>query len=132
MKAISLWQPWASWVIWGWKTVETRTHYRFQSLQGETIAIHASLTFDKLAEKAAWPFLSESKRVKLGGACFYPQGVIIGTARVHVVVPCSEDDAPFALIECKTPRVGLFLTDITEFVPPIPCKGRQGIFNVQL
>jgi hypothetical protein len=28
---ISLWMPWAQWVIWEWKPIETRTHERFKT-----------------------------------------------------------------------------------------------------
>lgn len=34
IKCISMWQPWAWWVMRGWKTIETRTHNRFKGLAG--------------------------------------------------------------------------------------------------
>ena len=46
MKAITLWQPWATFVAMKWKTIETRTHQRFRSLKGQRIAIHAGKRFD--------------------------------------------------------------------------------------
>lgn len=49
MKVITLWQPWATWVVLGWKTIETRLHPRFASLAGQVIGIHAGLKFDDLA-----------------------------------------------------------------------------------
>ena len=39
---ISLWQPWASLIALGWKTVETRGHNRFACLAGRRIAIPAA------------------------------------------------------------------------------------------
>lgn len=42
MKAISLWQPYASLIAAGKKTIETRTHSRRRSLAGQRIAIHAA------------------------------------------------------------------------------------------
>jgi hypothetical protein len=41
VKTITLHQPWASLIACGLKTIETRTHDRFRSLVGETVAIHA-------------------------------------------------------------------------------------------
>lgn len=49
MKCISLYQPWASAIAYGWKTIETRTHERFRGLVGERIGIHAGKKWDKHA-----------------------------------------------------------------------------------
>ncbi|KKM23738.1 hypothetical protein LCGC14_1612130 [marine sediment metagenome] len=46
MKAISLWRPWDLFVLLGWKMIETRTHDRFKSLVGRTIAIHSAKKID--------------------------------------------------------------------------------------
>jgi hypothetical protein len=40
---ITLKQPWATWVLWGWKIVETRLHNQFGSLMNKRIGIHAGL-----------------------------------------------------------------------------------------
>ena len=50
MKAISLWQPWATFVTMKWKTIETRTHQWFNGLVGQRIAIHAAMNIDRLGE----------------------------------------------------------------------------------
>src|SRR5688500_9634413 len=42
MKALTLWQPWASLVAVGVKTIETRSWPAPNSLNGERIAIHAA------------------------------------------------------------------------------------------
>ena len=44
MKAISLWQPWASLIACEAKRIETRSWKPPQSLIGERIAIHAAQT----------------------------------------------------------------------------------------
>ena len=51
MKAISLYQPQATWVALKWKTIETRTHHRFKSLEGKRIVIHATQKTDVTAFK---------------------------------------------------------------------------------
>ena len=38
---LTLYQPWATFIADGLKTIETRTHNRFTSLYGKTILIHA-------------------------------------------------------------------------------------------
>lgn len=137
MKAISLWQPWASWVMWGWKRIETRTHDRFVGLLRERIAIHAAKHFDKNAARLAWAYLTEERRREharrlLNRDRCFPEGAIICTAHVIDVRKLTPDESRFALIECKTPRIGLCLVAIEQIDPPILCKGRQGIFNVDL
>src|ERR1035437_8721493 len=47
--AITLYQPWATWIIRTWKDIETRTHNKFASLEGHYILIHAGKTTDESA-----------------------------------------------------------------------------------
>jgi hypothetical protein len=49
MKAISLWQPWASLIACGAKPFETRSWAPPRELIGQTIAIHAAKKIDKSA-----------------------------------------------------------------------------------
>jgi hypothetical protein len=129
LPTISLWQPWASWVAWGWKTIETRTHNRFASLIGQRIGIHAAKTFDPRARNMAGGYLSDGQARSAGrSGDTYPRGIIC-TALVkdyRVLIP---DDAPRALIECRTLRFGLFLEEVHKIDPPLRCKGRQGIWR---
>ncbi len=53
MKAISLWQPWASLIACGAKPYETRSWAPPRALIGHTIAIHAAKKVDKEAAKMA-------------------------------------------------------------------------------
>lgn len=53
MKAISLWQPWASLIACGAKPFETRSWAPPRELIGQTIAIHAAKKIDKGAAQFA-------------------------------------------------------------------------------
>jgi hypothetical protein len=53
MKAISLWQPWASLIACGAKPYETRSWAPPRELIGQTIAIHAAKRIDKEAAEFA-------------------------------------------------------------------------------
>jgi activating signal cointegrator 1 len=53
MKAISLWQPWASLIACGAKLYETRSWAPPRELIGQTIAIHAAKKVDKDAAQMA-------------------------------------------------------------------------------
>jgi ASCH domain. len=140
MNAISLYQPWASWIAEGIKTVETRTHDRFRSLVGQRIAIHAGLKTDPIAWLTARLFLTNQKReaaFKIWTGNF-PTGAIVCTAYVSGFSWIGQDGGVRkrcegeALIDCHdTERCGLWLEGIHKLEKPIPCKGRQGIFKVE-
>lgn len=128
---ISMWQPWAQWVAWGWKTIETRTHDRFASLEGKTIAIQAAKVWDTSALRSAGCYLSEDQiRETAANYCAWPRGAIICLATVDRCGVTERTDAPKALIECESLRFGLYLTNVKLVAPAIPCRGRQGIFKV--
>ena len=134
MKIITLWQPWASFIAWGWKTIETRTHDRFKSLVGERIGIHAGNNWDKNWRELAAPYLIQMQIDEVGllKSAFdlgYCKGEIICTAKVekaHWLLHEWRFDSQ-ALCECDNDLFGLFLTDIMQ-IEPIPAKGKQGIW----
>lgn len=131
MKIITLWQPWATWILWGWKTIETRTHANFACLKGETIGIHAGKKFDKDALEIAREFLSMEKIIKHFEAD-YPLGKIICTARVVDTGWLNKTHGEKALIECYSNRFGLILKEVKPIDPPIDAKGSQGIWEYKI
>ena len=131
MRVITLWQPWASWVILGWKTIESRLHPRFASLAGERIGIHAGLTWDKKALDLASPYLIEAQIILTRGMPPLARGKLIGTVRAVEHRILSADDSRAALIDCEnTTRYGLILKNPVTIIP-IPMKGRRGIWHYQ-
>lgn len=129
MKVITLWQPWATLVILGWKTIETRLHPRFAGLVGETIGIHAGLKWDEDALALIKPYLGDFRYDTLRRIPPMPGGTILGTVNVIEHRKLSESDSRYALIDCEnTTRYGLILTSPTVFDAPIPAKGKQGIW----
>jgi len=123
LPAITLYQPWASWIIRGWKTIETRTHSRFGSLLGERILIHSGQKTDTNA--ANNPYLTREQIMHKPDEII--NGYILGSALVYNFCKLTDSDSRRALIECNTERWGLFLCDIEVF-KPIPCKGEMGIW----
>lgn len=135
MKAITLWQPWACWISHGYKTIETRTHDRFKNLKGQRIAIHASKKFDKDYKSSFKWLFKKDRPIKILAVSMdaYFGGHIVCTAFVEDVGWLNRLHSKYALIDCtNTKRFGLFLTDVVRLEKPIPCKGRQGIFNVEI
>lgn len=141
MKAVSLWQPWASLVACGAKTVETRSWPAPRSVEGQRIAIHAAKRTSELAilrEPVFRDALRERRdRVRLVGGEL-PLGHIVATA---VLVDCflmsatrcadTRANAPleYAFGHWEPGRFGWQLADV-EVVDPIPYRGAQGVFDV--
>lgn len=126
--AITLYQPWAYWIIKGFKTIETRTHNRFASLKGQRILIHAGLTMDWDSFRNN-PYLSNEQ---MSETKELHRGHILGSAYVRDVRPLTPLDAPQALIECFTDRFGLILSGIDMWDTPIKCAGSMGIWYFDL
>jgi hypothetical protein len=130
MKCITLWQPWATWIALGWKRIETRTHSRFACLKGQRIAIHAGRKWDKWAFHSAGRWLTDEQ---MKATTDVPSGVVVCTAYVYNHIELSPVHSQSALIECKyTKRYGLMLSDVEPLTQPVPARGRQGIWNVEL
>lgn len=125
---ITLYQPWATWIMRGWKTIETRTHNRFACLDHKTILIHAGQKTDTGAINN--PYLTKEQIL------FNPDeivnGFILGSAFVQYLGCLDPMDSVNALIECQTLRYGLLLSNIDVFANPIPVKGEMGIWYYDL
>jgi activating signal cointegrator 1 len=146
MKAISLWQPWASFIAAGIKPFETRDWPPPKWMVGQTIAIHA-------AKKPANGDLREWAAKH--GCTDLPLGAIVCTARLHGAYQCgfttgrhvsvidertnSVRSFPPALTkggiahdefgDYSTDRWAWLLTDIDHFEKPIVARGSQGFWN---
>jgi len=134
MKALPLWQPWATLVALGAKRVETRHWPAPQWLIGQRIAIHATKTKDHLAICREEPFRTYVRAPEL-----LPLGAVIATV---VLDRCSEiTEASAAELEERSShefafgyyapgRFAWVLRDVEPVTPPLPFRGSQGIFDV--
>lgn len=122
---ITLYQPWATWIMRGWKTIETRTHAKFKCLEGKRIGIHAGMTTDKTAIPNPW--LTPAKNSEAPEEMI--NGYIIGAATVLMFHELNDSHSKDALIDCgSVKRYGLFLDNVQHFYDPIPVKGSMGIW----
>lgn len=131
MKGISIIQPWATAIVYGVKSIETRswtTNYRGR------IAIHAAKTFPKTAREFASVEFTLGRIPKR-----LPFGAIIGYATLYDIKPAWEVRDLISSIERMygdyTPgRFAWMLKDI-ERTPDediIPYAGKLGLFDVKL
>jgi len=127
-QAITLYQPWATWIMREWKTIETRTHNRFSSLLGRTILIHAGKHTDNGPAAVNNPYLTKPDLL------YKPEeminGFILGSAFVKDFgLLHDREHSESSLIDCENEiRWGLRLTDIKKFENPIPVAGSMGIW----
>jgi hypothetical protein len=127
IKAISLWQPWASLIAAGLKRHETRhwlTQYR------GAIAIHASKTLDR----AGAPDALCDAVFGLDWRDTLPRGAVIATAeltQVHhaATIVARLTRADLASGNFAAGRFAWRLDSVRALDEPIPLIGRQGLFN---
>jgi hypothetical protein len=131
VKALSLWQPWASLIAYEHKRVETRdwgTNYRGPLL------IHAAKRWTREERDAAdqlWPAVGRSE-VEWP----LPLGAVVAVARLakcmrmtHGLI--AETPAQEIAMGCWIPgRWAWYLTDVRRIQPAVPLRGRQGLFDV--
>jgi activating signal cointegrator 1 len=118
MKALSLWQPWASLISDGRKTIETR-HWPM-SYRGP-LAIHAAKKVDK---EACREFGYDPETI--------PRGCVVCIVNVDNCVRFPNPLAPpDAYGDFHEGRYGFILSKVETF-PPIPVKGMQGIWEWEL
>ncbi len=142
MKAITLYQPYASLIADGFKTIETRTHDRLRGLAGKRIAIHAAARapsnpyLDQCWREAAVHGVDEEALEWLshhpgGDVEFAPLAVILCTAQVATFgLLNDEEHGRAACCHIDRNRFGLFLEDVRTLEEPVPYKGNRGIWNV--
>jgi len=128
IKALSLIQPWASLIMDGRKTIETRswaTKYR------GPLAIHASLKLDKEAAKQFGYLLAIPARLVIANLPFLlPRGAVLGIAILKGCVQFPNTLAPPDPYGDFTPgRFGWLFMNAKAFEHPIPAKGHLGLWE---
>lgn len=146
---LSLWQPWATLMAIGAKRNETRS---WPMKRRGLLAIHAA---QKWTKELAGIAQSEPFRVALvkGGlseqylglkaaSCFWghtlPFGAIVCIVNVLDCLPTTHESAPAEGTDERafgdySPGRFFFRTELVKRLdPPIPCVGRQGLFEVEV
>lgn len=146
MKALPLWQPWASLVAINAKRIETRKWAPPVKLIGQRIAIHATKTDGHMLLAGGGHFRAALDHARATGGLRLvsgrlPFGALIATV---VITECREITKPLAdaLAACHPaeyafgdydlsagPRYAWYLNYVDSF-DPVPFTGRQGMFNV--
>ena len=136
VKALSLWQPWASLIADGAKQIETRS---WSTAYRGSIAIHAAKRWtpeqNDLCQQE--PFRGCLLEAGFANWTDIPLGCVVGIADLIDVVPTeaivaelSEQEKAFGNYERG--RYGWMLTNIRALPTPIPVRGRQGLWTIEL
>lgn len=130
MKALSLWQPWASAIALGLKRIETR---HWATSHRGLLAIHAAKRWTAEERWAAKNFACMFGCDALRGDL--PLGAIVAVATLVDVRssdslrPTLSDDEE-ELGNYAPGRFGWMLAGIVALPAPIPTKGMQGLFDL--
>jgi hypothetical protein len=136
MKAVTLWQPWASLVAYEEKKVETRgwqTKYR-----GE-IAIHSALAIPNWLgqSRKSHDFHDAMTKIAHANGMFengMPKGVVLCTAELVAIEPVEKVRDDLSAQELlfgnyEDGRYAWFLENVKRFEIPIPAKGNRLLWN---
>jgi hypothetical protein len=139
MKAISLWQPWASAIACGAKRIETRS---WETRYFGPIAIHAAKKWDhelaaiycRLHDEV--PGFSDLLKDEHDRYIPLPFGAVIATAELLACVPTDQlRDNPkvgpmeLALGNYSPGRFGWLLQNVVRLPKPIPARGHQQLWE---
>jgi len=130
MKAVCLWQPWASAVALGHKVIETRG---WPTTHRGPIAIHAAKRWQGDQREDAAYF---ARRFEIDWPCPTPLGVIVCVAQL---VECRVMDE--AWVRAQTPlerelggwvagRYGWILEDVRPLKTPVKVRGYQQLWDL--
>ena len=138
MKCLTLWQPWATFIALGMKTIETRTHDRYSWLVGKRLAIHAGKRWDRTGipraravlrrPEAAAPLPPGMTWENLERVARAQAGHVICTAKVMAHKRCRAHDAFAALCDCEG-DYGLVLDELRTLDHAVPAKGHRGVWG---
>jgi hypothetical protein len=145
MKALTIWQPWATLIMAGAKTVEWRGWCCPKWIVGQRIAVHAGARparADEIADIIAriddeeTSLIGEIARPLLASVHRkgWPLSSILGTAIIGKPVPALDWVRANCKKEFDSDRIDQHkfawpLSKIERFEPPIPQRGAQGFWT---
>lgn len=130
MRAITLWQPWATMIALGVKRIETRSW----PIPPGPLAIHAAKQSPRQARELAlydpfyWPLRGAGYNIAR-----LPSGVVVALVDVvicQLITASNAPDEPERSLGNYTPgRFAWHLANVRRVSPPLPARGRQGLWH---
>lgn len=142
MKALTIWQPWATMIALGWKPIENRgwCPTERQLADGERFAIHAATrpmdahTWDAalLVAANAGFHLDDAEEAQFLRRCRRESGSVVATARFGLPMSSCLDEGQypdFHRLWWDRHSYGWLLNNV-QAVAPVAVRGRQGLWNL--
>lgn len=135
MRALTIWQPWASAIALGFKPVENRDWAPPASSMGELFAIHAAVrvpTEVETLEVATTAAKSRKQWEALPTTSV--RGAVIAVARLVTCIDDEKEDLdalPSDVDRWFVGRFGWIFREVKQ-IEPVVCVGRQGIWRLPL
>lgn len=134
MKALTLWQPWATLVAIGAKRIETRS---WNTAYRGPLAIHAAKVRTNLPLFYDDPFLQVLRDAGYKTASDLPTGCVVATCNLAAIelttslfaVDLQEHELEFG--DYSLGRFAWFLEDIVKVEQRMPVRGYQGLWNIE-
>lgn len=131
VKALTLYQPWASAIAFGAKSIETRswrTDYR------GPIAIHAAARRpEDLADYHGRAFAARELERRAGRISALPLRAFVAVAELVDVIPThllNPEPLEAAFGDFDPGRYGWILADVRRLPEPVPYQGARGLWEV--
>lgn len=137
MKALTIWQPWASMIVGGWKPYEFRNWAAPRSIVGQRIGIHAAkrpIKTGELRDIMDYACSPAGQFDEIDPACMdllervwrreaeLPMSAVLGTAVLGAPKIVQENAIGL--------RWAWPMLDIEKFAEPVPAKGAQGFWEM--
>lgn len=137
MRCLTIWQPWASMIVGGWKPYEFRNWAAPTSIVGQRIGIHAAKRPIKTAELRDIMDYACSPQGQADGIDIACMNLLERVWRRQVELPMSAVLGTALLGQPKLvqqnldgPRFAWPMIAADPFADPIPMKGAQGFWNM--
>lgn len=144
MKALTIWQPWASLIIGGWKPREFRHWSAPAAIVGQRIGVHAAkrpMKDQELRDIMDYVCSADGVRDGIDPRCMdllervwrreeeLPMSAVLGTALLGTpVVPPHR--LPALGEPPGRPIYGWPMLDVDKWPEPVPMKGAQGFWSM--
>lgn len=123
MRAISLWQPWATLLVRGIKKIETR-HWDTKYRGG--LIVHASQTRKGFREFSTEVLKHWSHELNIE----FPLGAYVGIVNLYDTQSTEDIEVDERLYgNFEAGRFGWLCQNFREFTEPFPAKGQQGFWT---
>lgn len=129
MQALTIWQPWTWAICHAGKRIENRVWAPPPSMIGRRLAIHAAVKADTLDAFEAVRDNCPEELARSFDSADLPMGSVVAVARLFGIVR-SRPGRSSSQVVWWAGLIGWELSDLVVLPTPVPCKGRQKLWEL--